>query len=139
MPSVPAGARAGPTHDAACPVSDDEGYEIAGARRQRKKEQARARSKPLTGVEKRQAFRLYVTYCHPDAVAEDIESYFIDNFEGVTDAYARKTEMKNHSDYCSFTVVVKGRDLSIEQLTDPDSWPDNVRVYPRESGGGRHV
>ena len=47
--------------------------------------------------------------------------------------------MKLHSDYCSFTVVVKGKDLSMEQLTDPESWPENIRVYPRESGGRRHV
>ena len=127
------------THDGAYPTSDDEGYQTVGARRQMKKEQARARGKPLTGVEKRQPILLYVTFCHPEAMAEDIESYIMDNFEGVADASARKTIMKNHQDYCSFTVVVRGKDLSIEQLTDPDSWPDNIKVFPREGGGRRQV
>ena len=81
VPSAPVGAMAGPTHDAAYPASDDEGYQIVGARRQKKSDQARARGKPLKGVEKRQPFLLYVTYCHPDAMAEDIESYFTENFE----------------------------------------------------------
>ena len=136
VPRDPASATAPQSQEGACAVSDDDGFQTVRAKRQKKREQTRACGKPLKGAEKKKPIFLFITQCDPDSTQADIEAHFIATFEDVTEVQARKTTM-THEDYSSFTVVVKGKDLSLELLCDPDYWPANIRVYGREPGGRR--
>ena len=44
----------------------------------------------------------------------------------------------SHDDYCSFTVVVKGKDLDLNHFKDPECWPTHIRVSAKRSHN-RHV
>ncbi|MEL7521052.1 MAG: hypothetical protein AAGJ80_05435, partial [Cyanobacteria bacterium J06553_1] len=83
-------------------------------------------------------FFLFITLCDPDSTAADIEAHILGTFNDVSSVSARKTSM-SHEDYCSFTAVVKGKNLSLELLADPDYWPADIKVFSRDHSGRRRV
>ena len=85
-------------------------------------------AKPLAGADRPDTVFLYITSCHPDTNEEDIEDHLLDNFENISSVKAHKTVM-THNYYTSFTVTVRGREITPELFLDSDAFPRNVKVF----------
>jgi len=134
-PPTPAPAPAVPTvvinnhGERAEQVAEDEGFVTVTSRKQKKKtREERQAAKPLAGADRPDTVFLYITSCHPDTNEEDIEDHLSDNFENISSVKAHKTVM-THNYYTSFTVTVRGREITPELFLDSDAFPRNVKVF----------
>ena len=114
-------------------MNESQGPATRRARRLQKLEEEDGPLLCLKGAPEPEVLYLYVTFCHIDTSPKHLERLILTEYPNVSEARIRSTK-RSHDFYASFTVMVKGDGLELEDFTNnSEAFPRPIKVFPNRN------